>query len=738
MPYIDQEYEKLLLLGQGSFASIWKVRHRKLDYVRALKVSKEVIANENDHAYQVFLKECKVLLRIGNGCHPNIVRIYQPRLLDGRASVEMDYVKGVTLNDYLQKHKFMEMSEFYRLFEEIVGALAYCHHDIYEFLMDPNVDDLKNDPNDGQKYIIDPDTERKLVKKYSVTHNDLHSNNIMRRDYDGGFVLLDFGLAIQDGKAVKSSSRRGGALEYMAPEKFDDNGVITTQSDVYSLGILLYEALAGRVPFVLDDADSFSGQMRLFNLHKTGTPPAIEPLRSEAFAKTHPGQTYVKDYPDWLEAMILKCLAKNPEDRYTDAKELLVDYKYKKQVSSILMKLLENHTKHKSNMSEYTHQVNGEVFVYTIKGISFNMIRVKGGIFDFGAVNDEKKAVFSCSDAGINKQTYDRNVKKDEDSICKVKVSDYCIGETQVTQELWQVVMGGNPSRFKGSCLPVESVSWDDCQNFISKLNALTGCEFRLPTEVEWEWAARGGERCENYIYSGSNYVDKVAWYSANSDGHTHEVKSKQPNELGLYDMGGNVLEWCNDRSNKYIRHYYYIQGLQKDPVRIVRGSCWTFDSDSCQVHKRHKCYSHSSICSIIGFRLALSLSDNTEEFIDLGLRSGTLWKKTNETGFFSYKEALKKYKDKIPTKEQWEELMSDCELQRDKFGYRIIGPNGNFIFLQANGYRYANGMIHGAGEKFYYWSSTRDGSSHAWGLYGRGGIYSFVLEGGLSVRLVK
>lgn len=705
MAYIDQEYEKLQLLGQGSFATIWKVRHRKLEYVRALKVSKEVIADENDHAYQVFLKECKVLLRLGNGCHPNIVRIYQPRLLDGRASVEMDYVKGVTLNDYLQKHKFMEMSEFYRLFEEIVGALAYCHHDIYEFLMDPNVDDLKNDPNDGQKYIIDPDTERKLVKKYSVTHNDLHSNNIMRRDYDGGFVLLDFGLAIQDGKAVKSSSRRGGALEYMAPEKFDDNGVITTQSDVYSLGILLYEALAGRVPFVLDDADSFSGQMRLFNLHKTGIPPAIEPLRSEAFAKTHPGQTYVKDYPDWLVAMILKCLAKNPEDRYTDAKELLVEYrslyhpieksatpqvkiierKVEVPVEKIVEKVVEvpvdgtltPFLKLKSDL-DCTFYLDGEKraeikageikkiplpkgeyelkfvtmdgkdivedvhFVmpdsdkqyliellheqeirkkkeelasierenkkkmengqFDVNGVSFKMVRVQGGTFWMGADNGDK-GLFKKIDNTV--QNFYGLASDFEKPVHEVTLSDYFIAETVVTQELWQAVMGSNPSYYRGKNKPVEHVSWDDCELFIQRLNSITGKNFRLPTESEWEFAARGGNESRGYIYAGSNIIDEVGWYSGNTDTTTHDVKTKLPNELDLFDMSGNVWEWCNDWYGSYSSNSQTNpKGPSTGSSRVLRGGSWNFQAWKCRVSSRDNDYpAHKGS---VGFRLAL------------------------------------------------------------------------------------------------------------------------------------
>ena len=331
MSSIKDEYEKLHIIGKGSYATIWKARHRELGYVRALKMSNQMVEDESDPAYQSFLNECKVLLKIGNGAHPNIVHIYKPRLIENRAVVEMDYIDGETLCEYLQRKHFMPIGEVYKFINDIVGALAYCHYDIYRYLMNPNEDDLKSDPNDGHKYIIDEATEQRLVKKYAVTHNDLHSNNVMRRNYDGSYMLLDFGLAITNGKAVKSSGRRGGALEYMSPEKFNKSSIISTQSDIYSLGVLLFEVLAGRVPFVLDK-QSFEEQPEIasYNMmlfHTQGIPPEIEPLRREAFEKAFPGQTYVKDYPPELEAIIRRCLEKDPAKRYPNAKVLLEDIK---------------------------------------------------------------------------------------------------------------------------------------------------------------------------------------------------------------------------------------------------------------------------------------------------------------------------------------------------------------------------------------------------------------------------
>ena len=227
-----------------------------------------------------------------------------------------------------------------------------------------------------------------------------------------------------------------------------------------------------------------------------------------------------------------------------------------------------------------------------VNGVSFTMIAVEGGTFQMGATSEQG------SDASDG-----------EKPVHSVTLSDYYIGETEVTQELWQAVMGSNPSRFSGNPQrPVEQVSWNDCQEFIKKLNQLTGKNFRLPTEAEWEYAARGGNKSKGYKYSGSNTIRNVAWYTDNSSSQTHDVKTKQANELGIYDMSGNVWEWCQDWYNSN----YYSSSLENNPTgpasgshRVLRGGGWLSFARSCRVSHRNYDIPGSRDGSI-GFRLVL------------------------------------------------------------------------------------------------------------------------------------
>ncbi len=219
----------------------------------------------------------------------------------------------------------------------------------------------------------------------------------------------------------------------------------------------------------------------------------------------------------------------------------------------------------------------------------YRMVYVEGGSFSMGATPEQV------------------DPDDDEKPVHRVTLSSYSIGQTEVPQWLWVAVMGSNPSYWKGNNLPVEQVSWNDCQEFLGKLNNLTGMFFSLPTEAQWEYAARGGNRSRGFQYSGSDGLGAVAWYGDNSGGRTtHEVGMKGPNELGLYDMSGNVWEWCHDRYGGYpYNSVTNPKGASTGSNRVYRGGSWNRLPGGCRVANRVS-LTPDYRCDDLGFRLAL------------------------------------------------------------------------------------------------------------------------------------
>ena len=232
---------------------------------------------------------------------------------------------------------------------------------------------------------------------------------------------------------------------------------------------------------------------------------------------------------------------------------------------------------------------SGSTITIPVKdGISIEMVKVEAGTFMMGATPEMKNPIFK------------------EEPVHQVTLTkDYYIGKYEVTQALWKAVMGNNPSFNEGGNLPVERMSYTECLMFISKLNDMTGMIFRLPTEAEWEFAARGGRKNRGYQYSGGNKLSDVAWYDANSNYKTHPVGTKLANELGIYDMSGNVAEFCHDRYETY-SETPQIDPIGKGKSLVRRGGSWRegtwFCRSSCREDQLPGDYGYTT-----GFRLVLS-----------------------------------------------------------------------------------------------------------------------------------
>lgn len=242
--------------------------------------------------------------------------------------------------------------------------------------------------------------------------------------------------------------------------------------------------------------------------------------------------------------------------------------------------------------------------VFDVNGVSFKMVNVEGGSFWMGAQNDDPK-----------ERNYDKVAWDNESPVHHVTLDSFLLGETVVTQALRRAVMGEEPlftrtwkdELGKGDEYPAYGVDWYDLNQFIKRLNEITGKCFRLPTEAEWEFAARGGVKSRGFRFAGSDDLDAVGWYEDNSGAKSHPVKGKKPNELGLYDMSGNMWEWCNDWYGQYSAEpQINPAGPPKRWFWVLRGGSWLNEADACRTANRHR-YIEGVDHNILCFRLALS-----------------------------------------------------------------------------------------------------------------------------------
>ena len=538
--------------------------------------------NEATFASQLekFKKEARRLRKLHS---PHIVKVYDLFEENGTAYYVMDYIDGEDLAAQLKAHGPLPEAGVLHILPQLLDALDAAH-------------------------------------SAGILHLDLKPANIMV-DKQGNALLIDFG-------ASKQLVRKGGATAYSsvsytdgyAPrEQMEQNfSKFGPWTDFYALGATLYTLLTNHkppLPSDIDDDKTIDRRVALPMPPQTGeatrqlvfwlmaTDRSARPQSvAEIRARMSGGKVINTDSDETKLAhkhQPTPTPAPSPRPKAAVHKKWFIPLAIAAGVVGIVMVWPVANEVVKAGFSTVAATVGGgysteslQDETFTVGGVSFVMKGVQGGEFTMGATPDVE------NEAG-----------DDEKPAHHVRVSSFRIGQTEVTQALWKAVMGSNPSDTKGDNLPVDEVSWSNCQVFISKLNSLTGEKFRLPTEAEWEYAARGGNQSRGYKFAGSNNVDDVAWYEDNSGNSTHAVATKAPNELGLYDMSGNVKEWCNDWYGSYSSDDQTNPTGPSEPnernERVTRGGDWginaIFHYVSCRVN-----YTQEDATCAVGFRLAL------------------------------------------------------------------------------------------------------------------------------------
>ena len=542
---------------------------------------------------QKFIKEAKTIFRLN---HPNIVRIHDVFEENDTAYYVMDYIDGESLGDMVKRRGAIPEAEALGYVKDAASALEYIHS--------------KN-----------------------INHLDIKPGNLMKRKEDGRIIVIDFGVAKQYDAVTSEGTTTtpvGISHGYSPAEQYRKNGVqaFSPQSDVYALAATLFKLLTGNTPpeamEIQDEglpvaelqekhisrhvisaiAMAMKGRRErtqsvaefINNLSGDDTvaipdPAEAERKQREAKAKAEKEKKTLKGKGSNIVTTRKKRRIKSILKKYWWMAAVVVAI-----VAGLLMILSQNGAGVSGdNSPNDSITANGEytpnVKTFYANGVPFEMVEVRGGTFRMGATSEQG------SDA-----------RGDEKPVHSVTLSGYYIGKTEVTQALWEAVMGSSPSdttALKVDNLPVELVSWNDCQEFIRKLNSLTGQHFRLPTEAEWEFACRGGNNSRGYKHSGSNYIDNVAWYWDNSEFSTHPVATKLPNELGIYDMTGNVWEWCSDWYGKYSSGALTNpKGPYDGSDRVIRGGSWG-NGASCRSSFRSQ-VSPGYRSGYLGLRLSL------------------------------------------------------------------------------------------------------------------------------------
>lgn len=514
----------------------------------------------------------KILRHISNGgfgCTYEAI----DTMMDTRVAIKEFFVKDYCNRDEATKHitlatqsKRELIGKLRKKFLEEARAIFQMKHDnivrVYSFFEENNTayyvmefiegeslgDMLKRrgslPETEALGYIRQVADALRYVHSKNRLHLDIKPGNIMI-DKTGNAILIDFGASkhYDEGTGENTTTMQGLNTPGYAPYEQTVEGVTDFKpaSDIYALGATLYKVLTGVTP-------PNSGLIAINKATIVPLPECISDATKNATMSAL--QLHEEERPQSVDAF-MKLIG-------IDAATATVIRKDAMDEDTLITV---------EDVSEVEVKENDNSLEFDVGGIKFKMIKVAGGTFDM-------REKVSSGFLGLSSK----------EIVQKTTLSDYSIGETQVTQALWKAVMGDNPSHFRGENLPVECVSWNDCQVFLKKLTEKTGKNFRLPAEAEWEFAAHGGNMSNGFEYSGSNYANEVAWFDRNSDRRTHDVATKQSNELGIYDMSGNVWEWCSDWYGNY------SSSSQTNPIgpnsgscRVFRGGSWRNDAWYCR-----------------------------------------------------------------------------------------------------------------------------------------------------------
>ena len=494
-----------------------------------------------------FRKEAQKLASL---THPNIVRVLEVFEANNTIYYSMEYLPGGSLNDYVNKRDGLPEREAIKCIRQIGSALLYLH------------------------------TNKML-------HLDVKPANIMRSDTTGALKLIDFGLAkryVDNGDPESSASLGSGTTGYAPLEQADASNEMefSPSIDVYALGATYYKLLTAHVPdSAVDVLNSGLSTMPLVKKNVSqksidAIKAAMEPLK----AKRLPN---VQEFLDMLPRV-------DDDTIFYEKKERKLKKRWLVAVLLTVLILLPS-----AYFLFFVKRKNTPLQVAAFeKALNMEMVRVEGGTFMMGSD--------SVSDPMAD---------SDERPLRKVNLSTFYIGRYEVTLRQWDAVMRHTTDgSSKNADFPVHNITWDDVERFIDRLNEETGREYRLPTEAEWEYAARGGRHAEEYAYSGGKQPEPVAWFAENSNRTVHRVGGLQPNALGLYDMSGNVWELCSDYYGPYdTLDVKDPQGPEQGVYHVMRGGSCNSSPQSCRVTFRQD-NSLMSGDAVVGFRLVLPAED--------------------------------------------------------------------------------------------------------------------------------